>query len=75
MRTHGIYKNEKELWLVEISAQNGVLAMPLPIFPGPIVKKKKDATKNNDTNMVTALDAIEAPNWRGFPTGRALQKK
>lgn len=77
MRTHGIYKNEKELWLVEISAQNGVLAMPLPIFPGSDSEKfRKDATKNNDTNMVTALDAIGAlPTGEAFPTGRALQKK
>lgn len=34
MRTHGIARGaDNVLWLVEISAMRGVLAMPLPIFP------------------------------------------
>lgn len=78
MRTHGIYKGpDNTLWLVEISSNKGVIAMPLPIFPG---SDKPGfallAQKRGDRAMERALDELGClPTGEGFPTGKAFQEK
>lgn len=78
MRTHGIYKGpDNTLWLVEISSNKGVIAMPLPIFPGSdkpgFVLR---AQERGDTAMEKALDELGClPTGEGFPTGKAFQEK
>lgn len=75
MRTHGITRGEDgRLWLIEISAGRGVVAMPLPIYPG---SDKPDfllrAERRGDTAMVTALEELGClPTGEGFPTTPAL---
>lgn len=78
MRTHGIYKGpDNTLWLVEISSNKGVIAMPLPIFPGsdkPGFALR--AQQRGDTAMEKALDELGClPTGEGFPTGKAFQEK
>lgn len=78
MRTHGIYKGpDNTLWLVEISSSKGVIAMPLPIFPGsdkPGFALR--AQQRGDTAMEKALDELGClPTGEGFPTGKAFQEK
>ena len=78
MRTHGIYKGpDNTLWLVEISSNKGVIAMPLPIFPGsdePGFALR--AQQRGDTAMEKALDELGClPTGEGFPTGKTFQKK
>ena len=79
MRTHGITRGEDgRLWLIEISAGRGVIAMPLPIFPGSdkpgyILR----AESRGDTAMVTALEELGClPTGEAFPTlPSTFQKK
>lgn len=78
MRTHGIYKGpDNTLWLVEISSNKGVIAMPLPIFPGsdkPGFALR--AQQRGDTAMEKALDELGClPTGEGFPTGKTFQEK
>lgn len=78
MRTHGIYKgSDNTLWLVEISSNKGVIAMPLPIFPGsdkPGFALR--AQQRGDTAMEKALDELGClPTGEGFPTGKVYQEK
>lgn len=78
MRTHGIYRGpDSTLWLVEISSSKGVIAMPLPIFPGsdkPGFALR--AQQRGDTAMEKALDELGClPTGEGFPTGEAFQRK
>ena len=78
MRTHGIYKGpDGTLWLIEISSNKGVLAMPLPIFPGSDKEGfgiRADA--RGDRAMRTALDELGClPTGEGFPTGKTYQEK
>lgn len=78
MRTHGIYEGpDNTLWLVEISSSKGVIAMPLPIFPGS--DKPGFALRANargDRAMERALDELGClPTGEGFPTGKAFQEK
>lgn len=78
MRTHGIYKGpDNTLWLVEISSNKGVIAMPLPIFPGS--DKPGFALRANqrgDRAMERALEELGClPTGQGFPTGKAYQEK
>ena len=78
MRTHGIYKGpDNTLWLVEISSNKGVIAMPLPIFPDSdkpgFVQR---AQQRGDTAMTKALDELGClPTGEGFPIGKAFQEK
>jgi hypothetical protein len=78
MRTHGIYRGpDNTLWLVEISSTKGVIAMPLPIFPGsdkPAFAER--ARDRGDTAMQTALDELGClPTGEGFPTGKTFEEK
>ena len=78
MRTHGIYKgSDNTLWLVEISSNKGVIAMPLPIFPGsdkPGFALR--AQQRGDTAMEKALDELGClPTGEAFPTGKTYQEK
>jgi hypothetical protein len=78
MRTHGIYRGpDNTLWLVEISSTKGVIAMPLPIFPGsdkPVFAER--ARDRGDTAMQTALDELGClPTGEGFPTGKTFEEK
>ncbi len=71
MRTHGIFRAEdRRLWLVEISAGRGVVAMPLPIYPESDTEGfKKRAEDIGDTAMVTALEELGClPTGEAFPT-------
>lgn len=77
MRTHGIYRgSDNTLWLVEISATKGVVAMPLPIFPGSNEPEFfLDAEDRGDTAMVTALEELGClPTGEGFPVGEAFKE-
>lgn len=78
MRTHGIYKGpDNTLWLVEISSNKGVIAMPLPIFPGsdkPGFALR--AKQRGDTAMEKVLDELGClPTGEGFPTGKTFREK
>jgi len=78
MRSHGIYRAEdKRLWLIEISAGRGVVAMPLPIYPGSDTQGfKARAEARGDTAMVTALEELGClPTGEAFPTTPALFNK
>ena len=78
MRTHGIYKGpDNTLWLVEISSTKGIMAMPLPIFPGSdSVGFGIRADARSDRAMRFALDELGClPTGEGFPTGKNLQEK
>lgn len=79
MRTHGIYRGDDNvLWLVEISATRGVLAMPLPIFPGSDKPAfLLQARNRNDGAMVRALEELKClPTGETFPkTSEQLEKK
>ena len=78
MRTHGIFRAEdKRLWLIEISAGRGVVAMPLPIYPGSdTMAFRKRAEQRGDTAMVTALEELGClPTGEAFPTTTALFNK
>ena len=78
MRTHGIYKGpDNTLWLVEISSSKGVIAMPLPIFPGsdePGFALRANA--RGDRAMERALEELGClPTGEAFPAGKTYQKK
>lgn len=78
MRSHGIFRAEdNRLWLVEISAGRGVVAMPLPIYPGSDTSAfRKRAEDRGDTAMVTALEELGClPTGEAFPTTPALFNK
>jgi hypothetical protein len=78
MRTHGIFRAEdNRLWLIEISAGRGVVAMPLPIYPGSdTLAFRKRAEDRGDTAMVTALEELGClPTGEAFPTTPALFNK
>jgi hypothetical protein len=78
MRTHGIYRGpDNVLWLIEISASRGVLAMPLPIFPGSSgVNFLLRAEQRGDKALQTALEDLGClPTGEGFPAGATLQAK
>lgn len=68
-RTHGITTAaDGRLWLVEIGQNRGVLAMPLPTFPGserPAFRER--ALERGDTAMVRAIDELGC-----LPTGEAF---
>lgn len=78
MRTHGIYRApDNLLWLIEISATRGVLAMPLPVFPG---SRKANflarAKRKKDDAMVTALEELGClPTGESFPTSSDTLEK
>lgn len=75
-RTHGITTaSDGALWLIEISVQSGVLAMPLPLNEvtrdDPRFRAKLEAM--GDDAGLTALDAFGGwPTGEPFPTGEAL---
>lgn len=78
MRTHGIFRAEdNRLWLIEISAGRGVVAMPLPIYPDSDTQSfKARAEARGDTAMVTALEELGClPTGEAFPTTPALFNK
>lgn len=68
-RTHGItVADDGRLWLVEISMQRGILAMPLPVFPHSETEGfKARAEKRRDDAMVWALEELGC-----LPTGECL---
>lgn len=79
MRTHGIHRGaDNRLWLVEISSTKGVVAMPLPIFPGSdktsfLLRAQQRA---GDASMMHALEELGClPTGEGFPTGQAYKDK
>jgi hypothetical protein len=75
-RTHGITTAADDvLWLIEISVQSGVLAMPLPLNEvtqqDERFRQKLEAL--GDTPALTALEAFGGwPTGEAFPTGDAL---
>lgn len=74
-RTHGIYKaGTKNHWLVEVSAANGVLAMPLPLFRNTMtVRYRRKMIARGDTDTIAVLDEYGGiPTGQTFPTGDAL---
>ena len=78
MRTHGIHRGaDNRLWLVEISSTKGVVAMPLPIFPGsdkPSFFLR--AQQRGDASMMRALEELGClPTGESFPTGQAYKDK
>lgn len=76
-RTHGIVTAaDGRLWLTEISINRGVIAMPLPVYPGSHLPAfRKHYADKGDTAMVTVLDELRClPTGEGFPTGDAFNK-
>jgi hypothetical protein len=69
LRTHGITTAaDGKLWVVEVSASRGILAMPLPI--DPITAQPEFARKVaelGDTDAQTVLDT-----YGGFPSGEYM---
>ena len=76
-RTHGIYKGPDDtLWLIEISQTRGVLAMPLPKFPGYNRKQSTMYRENGNNAMATVLEELGClPSGETFPTGQKLEEK
>lgn len=80
-RTHGVYRTavKKKLWLIEISAARGVLAMPLPEFPPPPGSKslKEYFELKADSEDMTAIfdDLGMLPTGESFPSGQALEAR
>lgn len=78
VRSHGIFRaSDGVLWLVEVSSTKGVIAMPLPVFPGSrtaAFRMAAERAKNRD--MVRVLDELGClPTGQGFPTGEEYDKK
>lgn len=75
MRCHGIYTApDGVLWLIEISAARGVVAVQLPIFPESRTEKFKDKA-GDDTAMLTALEELGClPTGEAFPIGEAYKE-
>lgn len=74
-RTHGIYTSESgDLWLVEISRAEGILAMPLTMFVGTdTVAFRRLLTRLGDIDTLFMLDTIGAlPMGETFPAGDDL---
>lgn len=74
-RTHGITTaGDSALWLIEISVQRGVQAMPLPLnelTQDPRFREKLEAI--GDDAGITALELFGGwPTGETFPTGDAL---
>lgn len=74
-RTHGITTaGDSALWLIEISVQRGVQAMPLPLnelTQDPRFREKLEAI--GDDAGITALELFGGwPTGETFPTGAAL---
>ena len=72
IRTHGITEGaDGTLWLVEISQNRGVLAMPLKFFPESQTPAfRQAALDKGDMAMVRALD-----EFGGLPTGECFPTK
>lgn len=75
-RTHGVtLGSDAKPWLVEISIQHGVIAMPLPMHD--LVNTAAFRTKlddMDDTDGLYALDALGGwPTGEPFPVGEALE--
>jgi hypothetical protein len=77
-RTHGIYTTAAGTkWLVEISIQRGVLAMPLPVFDktatADFKKKLTGGLKGADGKPIKDDDGLTVLNeFGGFPSGEIL---
>lgn len=72
MRTHGVVRgSDKSLWLVEVSAARGVVAMPLPFIPGSDLASFRDrAQSRGDDHMVDVLEDLGClPSGESFPVG------
>lgn len=70
LRTHGITRGaDGTLWLVEISAARGVIAMPLPMFTDSDgARFAAQARARNDVAMEQVLEELGGlPNGDGFP--------
>lgn len=69
-RCHTLYRAEdKRLWLVEVSINNGVLAMPLEVYP-----KSRFIENSSIPSLSTAGREFGGlPTGRSFPTGKALK--
>lgn len=76
-RTHGIYKaGPKNHWLVEISQERGILAMPLPLLGNTGTPKFRSRVRSrDDRGTLLVLDEFGAlPSGEDFPaTGAPLE--
>jgi hypothetical protein len=69
-RTHGITTaDDGRLWLVEISITRGVLAMPLPMYPGTSAELRALFASRDDDDLVAVIDALD-----GIPTGETFPR-
>lgn len=71
MRSHGIYRSEdRRLWLVEISAVRGVVAMLLPIFPNSNSTGflTKAIGRGDEAMQLALLELGCLPTGEAFPT-------
>lgn len=77
-RTHGLHLGpDGTVWLVEVSVSNGVIAMPLPVFPstkkgasGSIWGAMKSSGQNVLREAAVLFNGL--PTGAIFPTGAAL---
>lgn len=75
VRSHGTYLSEGgDRWLVEISREEGILAMPLRFFTGTEeIEYRNYLSSIGDTDTVFMLDTIGGlPTGETFPSGAAL---
>lgn len=75
LQTHGIYKGpDGGIWLIEVSKDNGVMAMPLPLFKGtdsPLFLNYISEAGDTDTlNVLFEFGGL--PTGESFPTGGTL---
>jgi len=72
VRTHGIVKaGQRNHWLVEISINQGVIAMPLPLLAGTTGASYRDVTQAaGDFDALAVLEEFGGlPSGETFPTG------
>ena len=72
-RTHGLVKAaDKRWWLIEISQANGVLAMPLPLYPD-VNDADTTVLDNEQPEMADVVAAFGGqPTGETFPYGKEL---
>ena len=71
-RTHGIVKaGQRNHWLVEISINQGVIAMPLPLLEGTTSASYREVTRAaGDFDALAVLEEFGGlPSGETFPTG------
>lgn len=76
-RTHGIsFAPDGKPWVIEISAVNGVVGMPLELHPETTTTRFRGyLERKGDEEALVVLDLLGGfPTGKGFPMGKAAMK-